>query len=47
MWNYGTMAVISFIAGTIFWFQFRHLDAQEDQLNALGTGHVDEKDETL
>ncbi|KZV82206.1 hypothetical protein EXIGLDRAFT_713525 [Exidia glandulosa HHB12029] len=46
VWNYGSMAVISFIAGCIFWVQFRHLDQEEDALNALGTGHVDEKDAT-
>ncbi|EJD43873.1 proton-dependent oligopeptide transport family protein [Auricularia subglabra TFB-10046 SS5] len=46
VWNYGSMAVISFIAGVIFWIQFRHLDSQEDELNALSVGHVDETDET-
>jgi len=40
VWNYGSMAVISFIAGTIFWFQYRKLDAAEDALNALPTGHM-------
>lgn len=40
VWNYGSMAVISFIAGCIFWFQYRKLDAAEDQLNALPTGHM-------
>lgn len=40
VWNYGSMAVISGIAGCIFWLQYRKLDAQEDELNALPTGHV-------
>jgi len=43
IWNYGSMAVLAFIAGTIFWFQFRHLDQEEDKLNALAVGHVQEK----
>ncbi len=42
-WNYGVMGVLAFIAGTIFWFQFRHLDAQEDKLNSIQQGHYDEK----
>ena len=32
VWNYGVMAVLAFVAGTIFWFQYRHLDEQEDEL---------------
>jgi POT family proton-dependent oligopeptide transporter len=40
VWNYGSMAVISFIGGTIFWFQFRGLDKEEDHLNMLPTGHL-------
>jgi len=40
VWNYGSMAVISFIAGIIFWFQYRKLDKQEDMLNELPTGHM-------
>lgn len=40
VWNYGSMAVIAFIAGIIFWFMYRKLDAQEDQLNQLATGHM-------
>jgi len=34
------MAVISFIAGCLFWWQFRHLDAEEDALNLMPTGHA-------
>lgn len=40
VWNYGVFAVMAFIAGTIFWLQFRHLDAEEEKLNNLGEGHV-------
>ncbi|KAF2805322.1 MFS peptide transporter-like protein Ptr2 [Mytilinidion resinicola] len=40
VWNYGSMAVISFFAGTIFYFQYRSLDREEDHLNMLPTGHV-------
>lgn len=40
VWNYGSMAVLAFLAGLIFWFSFRHLDAEEDQLNELTTGRV-------
>ncbi|KAL9122023.1 MAG: hypothetical protein Q9187_001415 [Circinaria calcarea] len=39
-WNYGVMAVLSFVGGTGFWFQFRGLDKQEDELNMLPTGHL-------
>jgi len=41
VWNYGAMAVISFVGGTIFWFQFRGLDKEEDHLNMLPTGHLE------
>jgi POT family proton-dependent oligopeptide transporter len=40
VWNYGSMAVVSFAAGCIFWYQYRDLDKAEDQLNMLPTGHV-------
>lgn len=40
VWNYGSMAVISFVAGIIFWFFYRKLDAEEDALNMLATGHI-------
>ncbi|KAI0371994.1 oligopeptide transporter [Pilatotrama ljubarskyi] len=43
VWNYAVMGVLAFIAGCIFWFQYRELDAQEDQLNLLDEGHYDEK----
>ena len=40
VWNYGAFGVIAFIAGILFWFTNRHLDAEEDLLNALPSGHV-------
>lgn len=40
VWNYGTMGVLAFIAGCLFWISFRHLDKAEDQLNELATGHL-------
>lgn len=45
VWNYGTMAVLASIAGTIFWFQYRHLDTQEDALNNIGPGYYAEAEE--
>ena len=41
VWNYGVMAALAGVSGFIFWFQFRHLDAQEDQLNNLADGTFD------
>jgi proton-dependent oligopeptide transporter, POT family len=43
VWNYGVMAVLAAIAGTLFWIAHRHLDAQEDELNNLSEGHMVEK----
>ena len=40
VWNYGVMAVLSFIGGTCFWLQFSGLDRREDELNMLPTGHL-------
>lgn len=40
VWNYGVMAVLAFIAGTLFWICFRHLDMQEDELNLISEGHL-------
>jgi len=40
VWNYGSMAVISFIGGILFWLQVRSLDKLEDELNNLRAGHV-------
>jgi len=48
VWNYGSMAVLAFVAGCIFWLQFRGLDKEEDELNELPEGKVfaDEDEET-
>ncbi|KAL5526292.1 hypothetical protein ACEPAF_8015 [Sanghuangporus sanghuang] len=35
VWNYGSMSVFAFVAGIGFWLSFRHLDAEEEALNAL------------
>jgi POT family proton-dependent oligopeptide transporter len=35
IWNYGFVAVLSFIGGVLFWLQNRKLDAEEDSLNML------------
>ena len=43
VWNYGSMAVLAFVSGCLFWLQFRHLDEEEDELNQLAEGHYDEK----
>jgi POT family proton-dependent oligopeptide transporter len=40
VWNYGSMAVLSFIGGVLFWFNFRKLDAAEDDLNTIQTGKI-------
>lgn len=36
VWSYTGLAVATFIAGTLFWLCFRHLNAQEEQMNAAG-----------
>ncbi|PPQ98990.1 hypothetical protein CVT26_014417 [Gymnopilus dilepis] len=41
VWNYGTMAVLSFAAGIIFWWSVRDLDAREDELNNMSAGSID------
>jgi POT family proton-dependent oligopeptide transporter len=38
VWNYGVMAVLSGVGGALMWWQFRHLDAEEDELNELDEG---------
>jgi proton-dependent oligopeptide transporter, POT family len=35
VWNYGVVAVLAAIGGICFWFNFRHLDKEEDKLNML------------
>jgi len=39
VWNYGAMAVLATLGGVLFWLSFRHLDAEEDNLNELTEGH--------
>ncbi|KAF9269358.1 PTR2-domain-containing protein [Marasmius fiardii PR-910] len=41
VWNYGSMAVLAFVAGLLFWITFRKLDMREDELNEMRTGHFD------
>ncbi|KAF7970982.1 hypothetical protein HWV62_22475 [Athelia sp. TMB] len=43
IWNYGTMAVIAFIGGILFWFNVRKIDSQEDSLNNIQEGHLEGK----
>jgi POT family proton-dependent oligopeptide transporter len=40
VWNYGAVAIISFVTGVAFFFVYRTMDKQEDMLNMLPTGHV-------
>jgi len=35
VWNYAIVAIIAFVGGFAFWFNFRHLDKDEDRLNML------------
>jgi hypothetical protein len=41
IWNYGTVSVIAFVAGCLFFAVTRDLDRQEDALNNLDQGHVE------
>jgi len=41
VWNYASMGVLAALAGIGFWFSFRHLDSQEEELNELAVGHSD------
>lgn len=40
IWNYAVVAILAFIAGTCFYFQFRDLDIHEDDSNELPEGFV-------
>lgn len=40
VWNYGSVAIISFVTGVGFHFAYRSMDKREDQLNLLPTGHL-------
>jgi len=44
-WNYGAVAIISGVGGVLFWFHVRHLDAQEEHLNHIATGHMNVSDD--
>ena len=41
VWNYGSMAVLALIAGVLFWFTFKDLDAREDELNQIPEGEYE------
>ncbi|KAF8155410.1 peptide transporter PTR2A [Crassisporium funariophilum] len=45
VWNYGAMGVTAFVAGCIFWWSVRDLDAHEDDLYNLAEGHIQTYDE--
>jgi proton-dependent oligopeptide transporter, POT family len=40
IWNYGAFGVIAFFGGIFFWLSHRKLDAEEDALNQLPSGHM-------
>jgi POT family proton-dependent oligopeptide transporter len=40
VWNYGSVAIISFVTGILFHFAYRTMDKNEDKLNLLPTGHL-------
>lgn len=42
IWLYATIAVISAIGGVGFSFTFAKLDAEEDALNAIGEGFINQ-----
>lgn len=37
VWNYAIVAILAGLGGIAFWFNFHHLDAEEDRLNMLET----------
>jgi POT family proton-dependent oligopeptide transporter len=40
VWNYASVAIISFSTGILFWIFYRSMDKEEDALNMLPTGHI-------
>lgn len=44
VWNYAVVAILAFVAGTCFYFQFRDLDIHEDELNELPEGMMGKAD---
>lgn len=51
IWNYGSVAIIAFVAGCLFWITFRKLDKEEERLNLLPestyTGKREEEPKTV
>jgi proton-dependent oligopeptide transporter, POT family len=51
IWNYGSVAIIAFVAGCLFWITFRKLDKEEERLNVLPestyTGKREEEPKTV
>ncbi|KIM60959.1 hypothetical protein SCLCIDRAFT_123160 [Scleroderma citrinum Foug A] len=43
VWNYGSVAVLCAITGSVFWIVVRKLDAEEDKLNNLAQGHLESR----
>jgi dipeptide/tripeptide permease len=35
VWMYTGIAISAFIAGVVFWFLFKHFNAQEDKMDAM------------
>lgn len=40
IWNYAVVSILAFIAGSMFFIQFRDLDQHEDELNSLPEGVI-------
>ncbi|KAF2015762.1 peptide transporter PTR2-A [Aaosphaeria arxii CBS 175.79] len=40
VWNYGSVAIISFVTGVVFYITYRTMDKNEDKLNLLPTGQI-------
>lgn len=38
IWVFGALGTTTWVVGTLFFITFRKLDAQEAELNAIGTG---------
>ena len=45
VWNYASAAIISGVAGIVFWICFRGLDAQQDELMEIGKGKREDDDD--
>ncbi len=42
VWNYSVMGVIAFITGILVWISVYRLDADEDRLNNLVEGNMED-----